>query len=237
MEPELAMEKACQMAEDGADIIDLGGVSTRPGHQEVSEEEELRRVMPVLEKLTANVMIPVSIDTWRARVAKEALESGANIINDQWALRTDPNLASVVADYKVPLILMHNGQDAKYRDVMDDMMSFLKKSIDMAREAGVPQGNIIVDPGIGFAKTYEQNLEVLRRLRELTLLGCPILLGTSRKSVIAKTLNLPVDQRIEGTGATVALGIASGVDIVRVHDVKEMTRVARMSDAIIRGII
>lgn len=230
-----AIEKACQMVEEGADIIDLGGVSTRPGHSQISEEEELKRVMPILEKLPAAVNVPVSIDTWRARVAKEALEAGVGIVNDQWALRGDHEFAGVVANYQTPIIIMHNGQDTNYGDILTDMTSFLRGGIEIALRAGITRENIIVDPGIGFAKTYEQNLEVLRRLRELTILGCPILLGTSRKSVIAKTLNLSVDQRVEGTGATVALGIVSGADIVRVHDVKEMVRVARMSDAIVRG--
>lgn len=235
-EPETALERALEMVADGADIIDLGSVSTRPGHTEVSEEEELRRLLPVLEKLLVNLKVPISIDTWRAVVAKEALKLGAHIINDQWALQGDPNLAEVVAAYQAPVILMHNGNDTKYRDIMIEVTGFLRQSINQAIQAGVLKDAIIIDPGIGFAKTYEQNLEVLRRLKELTILGCPILLGTSRKSVIAKTLNLPVDQRVEGTAATVALGIASGADLVRVHDVKEMTRVARMSDAVVRGL-
>ncbi|MEW6698006.1 MAG: dihydropteroate synthase [Bacillota bacterium] len=234
-EPAAALAYAQKMMEDGADIIDLGGISTRPGHAEVDEEEELRRVLPVLEKLVQNIPIPISVDTWRARVAREALEAGAHIINDQWALRGDPGLADVVAKYQAPLVIMHNGQQPHYRDMMLEITAFLRQGLEMALQAGLAKENIIIDPGIGFAKTYEQNLEVLRRLKELTVLGCPILLGTSRKSVIAKTLNLPVDQRAEGTGATVALGIACGADIVRVHDVKEMVRVARMSDAILRG--
>ena len=235
LDPAAAVEHALQIVEDGADIIDLGGISTRPGHIEVSIEEEQRRVLPVLDKLLQSVNVPISVDTWRAAVAREALERGAHIINDQWALRADQGLAQVVAEYQAPVMLMHNGQDTEYQDVMLELTAFLRRSIEIAQQAGITQENIIVDPGIGFAKTYEQNLEVLRRLKELTVLGCPILLGTSRKSVIAKTLHLPVDQRLEGTGATVALGIASGADIVRVHDVKEIVRVARMSDAILRG--
>ena len=235
LEPAAALEHALQMVEDGADIIDLGGISTRPGHSEVSVEEEQRRILPVLDKLVQGVKVPISIDTWRAAVAREALDRGAHIINDQWALRGDPELAQVVAQYQAPIMLMHNGQDTEYRDVMLELTAFLRQSMEMAQQAGIPRENIIVDPGIGFAKTYEQNLEVLRRLKELTVLGCPILLGTSRKSVIAKTLQLPVDQRLEGTAATVALGIAAGADIVRVHDVKEIVRVARMTDAILRG--
>ena len=234
-DPAAALEHAQRMVEDGADIIDLGGISTRPGHTEVSEDEEMRRVLPVLEKLAPSIPVPISVDTWRAGVARQALEAGAHIINDQWALRGDPDLAAVVAQYQVPVMLMHNGQGTHYRDLMTEITAFLREGIETAVRAGLARENIMIDPGIGFAKTYEQNLEVLRRLKELTVLGCPILLGTSRKSVIARTLNLPLDQRVEGTGATVALGIACGADIVRVHDVKEMVRVARMSDAILRG--
>lgn len=234
LEPEAALEQAYRMMEAGADIIDLGGVSTRPGYKEISEAEEIERILPVLKKLSAAIKVPISVDTWRAKVAKAVLEEGCHIINDQWALRGDPELAAVVASYQVPLILMHNGQSTAYRDMMTAITTFLRESMEMAITAGIAQKQLIIDPGIGFAKTYEQNLEVLRRLKELTVLGCPLLLGTSRKSVIAKTLNLPVDQRVEGTAATVALGIANGVDIVRVHDVKEIVRVARMSDAILR---
>ncbi|ABO48703.1 Dihydropteroate synthase [Desulforamulus reducens MI-1] len=236
MEVESALEHALRMMEEGADIIDLGGVSTRPGYSEVTEDEEKRRVVPVLEKLLQAVPVPISLDTWRAGVAKEALEAGVHIINDQWSLRGDPGLAAVVAKYQAPIIMMHNGYNTNYGDIMMEVLHFLRVGIDIAEESGISRQNIIVDPGIGFAKTYEQNLEVLRRMKELTVLGCPILLGTSRKSVIAKTLNLPVDQRVEGTGATVALGIACGADIVRVHDVKAMVRVAKMSDAILRGV-
>ncbi|WP_459907443.1 dihydropteroate synthase [Desulfotomaculum defluvii] len=234
MDVEAALEHAHKIVEEGADIIDLGGVSTRPGFQDITEDEEKRRILPVLEKILRSVTVPISVDTWRAGVAREVLETGAHIINDQWALRGDPALAEVVARYQAPIMLMHNGTSTSYQDMMIEILTFLRRGIDIAEEAGIPRANIIVDPGIGFAKTHEQNLEVLRRLKELTVLGCPILLGTSRKSVIAKTLNLPVDQRLEGTGATVALGIACGADIVRVHDVKEIARIARMSDAIVR---
>ncbi|MEG6520611.1 dihydropteroate synthase [Desulfotomaculum sp. 1211_IL3151] len=237
LEVEAALSHALTMEEEGADIIDLGGVSTRPGFSEISEDEEKRRIIPVLEKILPRVAVPISVDTWRASVAREVLEVGAHMINDQWALRGDPALAGVAAQYQVPIMLMHNGTSTDYHDLMLDIVSFLGRGIEMAEAAGIRRENIIVDPGIGFAKTHEQNLETLRRLKELTVLGCPILLGTSRKSVIAKTLNLPVDQRVEGTGATVALGIACGADIVRVHDVKEMVRVVRMSDAIVRGCV
>lgn len=233
-DPGAALERALQMVEEGADIIDVGGESTRPGHQPVPADEELRRVMPVLELLVREVPVPVSVDTTKAVVARRALEAGAHIINDQWALRADPEMARVVAEYGAPLIIMHNQRGTEYRDLMGDIVLFLEESIEMAERAGIPRERIIVDPGIGFGKTVEQNLEVIRRLRELDCLGRPVLLGTSRKSVIGKTLDLPVDQRVEGTAATVALGIANGADIVRVHDVKEMVRVARMTDAVVR---
>ncbi|MQL53289.1 dihydropteroate synthase [Desulfofundulus thermobenzoicus] len=233
-DPSRALEHARQMVEDGADIIDLGGESTRPGYTPIPVEEELRRVTPVLEKLAGEIPVPISVDTTKAEVARRAMEAGAHIINDQWALRADPEMAAVAARYDAPLILMHNQQGTEYRDLMGDMIRFFRESIAMAEEAGVCRDKIIIDPGIGFGKTLEQNLEVMFRLRELDCLGLPVLLGTSRKSLIAKTLNLPVDQRVEGTAATVAIGIAAGVDIVRVHDVKEMVRVARMTDAMVR---
>lgn len=229
-----ALEHAQQMVEDGADIIDLGGESTRPGYTPVPVAEELRRVIPVLEKLVERIPVPISVDTTKAEVARQALEIGAHIINDQWALRADSEIARVVAHYNAPVILMHNQQGTVYRDLMGDIIRFFRESMAMAEEAGLSREKIIIDPGIGFGKTVEQNLEVMSRLRELDCLGQPVLLGTSRKSMIGKTLNLPVDQRMEGTAATVAIGIASGVDIVRVHDVKEMVRVARMTDAMVR---
>ncbi|MBF7082761.1 dihydropteroate synthase [Desulfallas sp. Bu1-1] len=231
---ESALAHARRMEAEGADIIDLGGESTRPGHIPVSVEEELDRVIPVLRALVREIKLPVSVDTTKAQVARRALEEGAHIINDQWALRADPDMAALAAEYNVPLVLMHNQHGTDYRDLMGDMVQFFRESIDMAIRAGVARENIIIDPGIGFGKTVEQNLEALRRLRELDCLGLPVLLGTSRKSLIGKTLDLPPDQRVEGTGATVALGIANGVDIVRVHDVKEMVRVARMTDAVVR---
>jgi len=234
IDPSAAVAHARQMVADGADIIDLGGESTRPGYVPVAEEEELRRVMPVLEKLVGEVPVPISIDTTKAGVARRALEAGAHIINDQWALRADPAMAAVAAEFNAPVVLMHNRQGTEYRDMMGEMIDFFRESIAMAEKAGLSRDQIIIDPGIGFGKTLEQNLEVMRRLRELDCLGLPVLLGTSRKSLIAGTLNLPPDERVEGTAATVAVGIAAGVDIVRVHDVKEMARVARMTDAMVR---
>lgn len=232
--PDKAVAQARRMEAEGADIIDLGGESTRPGHTPVSVEEELDRVLPVLRALLHEVSLPISIDTTKAVVARRALEEGAHIVNDQWALRADAGIAPLVAEYGVPLVLMHNQRGTRYRDLMGDMVRYFEESINMALEAGVARENIIIDPGIGFGKTVEQNIETMRRLRELDCLGLPVLLGTSRKSMIGKTLDLPPDQRVEGTGATVALGIVNGVDIVRVHDVREMVRVARMTDAMVR---
>ncbi|KAF1085807.1 Dihydropteroate synthase [Sporotomaculum syntrophicum] len=230
-----AIAQARRMVDEGADIIDLGGESTRPGYTPVSTEEELDRVIPVLKVLVRELNVPISVDTTKALVARRALEVGAHIINDQWALRADPGMASVLAEYQVPVVLMHNQQNTIYRDLMGDMVQFFQESISKAEQSGIPRENIIIDPGIGLGKTSEQNLEVLRRLQELDCLGLPVLLGTSRKSMIGKVLGLPLDQRVEGTAATVALGIASGTDIVRVHDVKEMVRVARMTDAVVRN--
>jgi dihydropteroate synthase len=248
---EEAVAQAIRFVEEGADILDIGGESTRPGSQPISEEEELSRVMPVLRRLVKEVDVPISIDTYKARVAREAIEAGASMVNDVWGLRMDPDMAKVVAEYNVPVVVMHNRSHPKnavqearlggryvgveYQDLMADIVRELEYSIGIALDAGVDFEKIIVDPGIGFGKTVEQNLEILRRLGELKVLGRPILLGTSRKSVIGYVLNLPPNERVEGTAATVALGIAAGADIVRVHDVKAMARVAKMADAIVRG--
>ena len=248
---EEAVAQAIRFVEEGADILDIGGESTRPGSQPISEEEELSRVMPVLKRLVKEVDVPISIDTYKARVAREAIEAGASMVNDVWGLRMDPDMAKVIAEYNVPVVVMHNRSNPKnavqearlggryvgieYQDLMADIVRELEYSIGLALDAGVDFEKIIVDPGIGFGKTVEQNLEILRRLGELKVLGRPILLGTSRKSVIGYVLNLPPNERVEGTAATVALGIAAGADIVRVHDVKAMARVAKMADAIVRG--
>ncbi|MGQ9824046.1 MAG: dihydropteroate synthase [Desulfotomaculales bacterium] len=241
-EPERAVERALQMVEEGADIIDIGGESTRPGvlppepgYDPVPAEEELRRILPVLERLLLKkIPVPVSVDTTKAEVARRALEAGAHLINDQRALRGDPAMAEVTAAYGVPVILMHNRRGTDYTDMMGEIIGYFRESMEIAERAGVDREKIIIDPGFGFGKTVEQNLEVLRRLGELACLGRPVLVGTSRKSMIGKTLNLPPDQRVEGTAATVALAVAGGADIVRVHDVKEMVRVVRMADAVVR---
>ncbi len=232
----LAVERARQMVEDGADIVDIGGESTRPGYRAIPPEEELGRLLPVLNRLVNELPVPISIDTYKADVAREALELGVQIVNDQWSFRADPKMAKTVAEYDVPVIFMHNQKGTEYKNLMGDMTEFFRGSIQLAEDAGVNTDGIILDPGFGFGKTPEQNLIATKRMTELRTLGKSILLGPSRKSTIGKVLGLPVDDRIEGTAALVALGIAYGADIVRVHDVKEMVRVVRMSDALVRGI-
>ncbi|WP_332697288.1 dihydropteroate synthase [Halalkalibacter lacteus] len=232
-EVERAVERAKQLVEDGADIIDIGGESTRPGATMVDEAEEIRRVVPIIEKVAKEISVPISIDTYKPEVAKQAIEAGAEIINDVWGAKWDKRMARVAADYNVPIILMHNRVDPTYNDLMQDVILDLEESISICLDAGVPKEQIILDPGIGFAKTHEENLEVMRHLDQITGMGYPVLLGTSRKSLIAKTLQLPVDERVEGTGATVCYGIMKGCHIMRVHDVKEMFRMAKMMDALI----
>jgi dihydropteroate synthase len=244
------LAQARNFVEHGADILDIGGESTRPGAQSVSADEELRRVLPVISALTANLDTILSIDTYKASVAEAAIQQGAQIINDVWGFRADPDLAGVAAKYQTPVILMHNRSSwanaeikerlggryvgIPYDNLMEDVKRELLESVNIARSAGIPDDQIIIDPGIGFGKSVEQNLELVDRLGEFRALGYPVLLGPSRKSFIGFTLNLPPDQRLEGTAAAVAIGIARGADIVRVHDVPFMTRLVRMSDAIIR---
>lgn len=229
-----ALSQAAKMAEEGADIIDVGGESTRPGHVPVSPEEELDRALPIIKKLKQQLDLPVSIDTYKAPVAREALEAGVDMVNDIWGLKADPDIAQLVSSFQVPICLMHNRNNTHYKDLINDLINELRESIETASQAGIPPGNIVIDPGIGFGKDLEGNLIIMNRLEELQVLGYPILLGTSRKSMIGKILNVPVEDRIEGTAATVTLGIAKGTDIIRVHDVKEMKRVAVMTDAMVR---
>jgi len=235
----------------GADILDIGGESTRPGSQPVDAEEELRRVLPAIRSIAAELpQALISVDTYKASVADEALKAGARLVNDVWALRGDPALAAVVARRGAAVILMHNRskpasievrerlgnayQAAEYGDLLEDVKRDLMESVAIARNAGIPDERIILDPGVGFGKTVEQNLELINRLGEIRALGFPVLLGPSRKSFIGYTLNLPPDQRLEGTAAAVAVGIARGADIIRVHDVEYMLRMARMTDALVR---
>lgn len=232
-EIEAAIHHAKEMIAQGADMIDIGGESTRPGATPVSVEEEIARVIPIIKAVRAAVDVPISIDTYKAPVAKQALEAGADIINDIWGAKKDPEIAAVAAQHEAPIILMHNRKDRLYHDLMADIVRDLQESIAIAHRAGVSDDKIILDPGIGFVKTYEQNLGVMRELDTITGLGYPVLLGTSRKSLIAKTLDLPPNDRVEGTGATVCLGIERGCQMIRVHDVKQMARMAKMMDAML----
>ena len=234
---EAAVAQAKRMVTEGADIIDVGGESTRPGTEPKSVDDvddELRLVIPVIERLASELTVPVSIDSYKSAMASRAVKAGAAMINDIWGLKRDPKIARVAAEAGVPIILMSNQRDAPCHDIMAKVTYDLERSISLAIKSGIAEPNIIIDPGIGFGKTLEQNLEIIHRLAELKSLGRPILLGTSRKSVIGLVLDLPADQRLEGTAATIAIGIANGADMVRVHDVKPTMRVCRMSDAIIR---
>ena len=243
-----ALAQARSFVEAGVDILDVGGESTRPGSAEVSVREEMDRVIPVVKRLAAELSTPISVDSYKLLVVQEALEAGASMINDVWGLRRTEGLGSLAAAYDVPIVLMHNRrgdtirtdlgghfQQVQYRDLMGEIVQGLRESVEMALAANVQWQNVIVDPGIGFGKTPEQNLVLMRRMRELTSLGRPILMGTSRKSVIGVALGAPMEERLEGTAATVAVSICNGADIVRVHDVREMVRIARMTDAIVRA--
>ena len=229
------VEQGSRFAAEGADFLDVGAESTRPGSRPISPERELALLRPALAALAARVNIPISVDTYKSPVAREAVKAGAAIINDVWGLKYDPEIAAVAAETGMPLILMHNQEGREYQDLLPDIFDSLRRSVAQAMAAGVARENIILDPGIGFGKTAEHNLEIMRRLAEFRELGFPLLMGTSRKSTIGLVLDLPVEERLEGTAATVALSVAGGADIVRVHDVKEMARVGRMSDAIVRG--
>ena len=230
-----AIAQADRLVADGADILDIGAESTRPSYNEISAEEEWARLEPVIRLLVPRVKVPISIDTYKAVVAEKALQAGANIINDIWGLQRDPDIAKVAGEYQAPVVVMHNQTGTNYQCLMGDIIDFLRKSIEIAEEHGLSGDQIIVDPGIGFGKTTEQNLEVMCRLSEFKTLGQPILLGASRKSMIGNTLNLPVNERLEGTIATSVIAAQAGVDIVRVHDVKENKRAVSMADAILRN--
>lgn len=232
---EQAVNRARQLVADGADIIDVGGESTRPGYTPVSPEEELRRVIPVIRELSQTIDVPISIDTTKAVVARQAVEAGARLINDVWGFKKDPDMARTAAELDVPVILMHNREVARYDSLLDEICHDLMECVAIARRAGVKEERIILDPGIGFGKTHQHNLIVMNHLERIVELGFPVLLGTSRKSLVGRTLDLPVEERVEGTGATVTLGIAKGCRMVRVHDVKEMVRVCRMTDAMVNA--
>jgi dihydropteroate synthase len=236
MSADKAVDQARQMEQDGTDLIDIGGESTRPetwSGPGLPDEEELSRVLPVIERVAKAVKVPISIDSYKSEVARRAIDAGASLVNDVWGLMRDARMAGLVAKAGVAVVLMHNKPGGGYDDVIKDIAGALRESIAVARSAGIRDERIILDPGIGFGKTREQNLEIIRRLPELGQLGFALLVGPSRKSFIGKTLNLGVEDRLEGTAAAVALSIAGGADIVRVHDVKAMVRVARMADAIV----
>lgn len=240
---EAAVAQARRMVEAGADLLDVGAESTRPGAAEVPVEEELRRLVPAVERLVREVAVPISVDTYKPAVARAALAAGAHIVNDVAGLQGDPEMAAIAAEHGAPVVAMHMQGTPRtmqinptYREVVGEVAAYLARSVEIAVRAGVPRSQVIVDPGIGFGKTLEHNLEILRRLGELKALGQPLLVGTSRKAFIGRILGgLPPTERVEGTAATVALAIAGGADVVRVHDVAQIVRVARVADAIVRG--
>lgn len=229
-----AVDQANFMVAEGADIIDIGGESTRPGAMKVDIEEELKRVIPIIEAVSASVSVPISIDTYKSVVARKALAAGAHILNDIWGLKEDPEMGRVAQQFNSPIILMHNRKTTQYNDFIPDVIADLQDSIRLAEQAGIIKEQIILDPGIGFAKTMDHNIQLMSHLDRISELGFPVVLGTSRKSFIQRTLALPADDVVEGTAATVVLGIAQGCDIMRVHDVQAISRIARMTDAITR---
>jgi len=238
-----AIEHALRLIEDGADILDIGGESTRPGSDPVSLEEEIRRTIPVIQAVSKETNIPISIDTYKSEVARHALDAGASIVNDISGLRFDPDMPKVVSEYKAPVIIMHikgrpkDMQDnPQYEALIPEIMDYLRISIRLANKFGIPDDKIIIDPGIGFGKTFEHNLEIIKNFKEFTILGKPVAVGVSRKAFIGKILgDVPPSERLEGTAAAVAISIFNGANIIRVHDVKEMSRVAKASDAIKKG--
>jgi len=234
---EAAVAQGRRFEEEGADILDVGGESTRPGFEPISVDEEMELVLPVVERLVRETSLPVSIDSYKVAVAERAVrEAGAHMINDIWGFRHDgERMAMLAAETGLPAVVMHNQRGRPFHDVIGDLLAGFRESLRIAREAGIPEERLIIDPGFGFGWDENQNLEMLRRLGELRAIGRPILIGTSRKSTIGAVLDLPVEERLEGTAATVAIAIANGADIVRVHDVKAMIRVVRMTDAIVRG--
>jgi dihydropteroate synthase len=245
---ESGLSQARRLVDEGADILDIGGESTRPGYTPVDIQEEIKRVIPTILQIKPHIQVPISIDSSKYEVVRQALEAGAAIINDQWGLKSEPRLAELAANYRVPIVLMSNQRDkggydsvnkrdtGYYADSIAEVLSTLRQSINTAISAGVPSENIIVDPGLGFGKTWQFDLEIIRRLDELKDLNKPILIGPSRKSFIKMILNVPLSDRVEGTAAAVSIGIIKGADLVRVHDVKSIARVCRVTDAIVRGL-
>ncbi len=233
---EAAVGLARRMVEDGADILDVGGASSRPGHADISPEEESARVVPVIRAVAAALpSTAISVDTTSPAVAADALDAGAHVLNDVWGVADDPAMVRLAAERGVPIVLMHNRGEARYRNLVAEVVADLQRALDRALDAGVPWDHLLVDPGFGFGKTPDHNLALLADLDAIRVLGRPVLLGTSRKSTLGKVLDLPADQRVEATLATTALAVAAGVDVVRVHDVRENVRAARVADAILRG--
>lgn len=230
-----ALFRAEEMIKEGADIIDVGGESTRPGYEQITTEEEIERVVPIIERIKKRFDIPVSLDTYKADVAKAGMEAGADLINDIWGLKADENMAKIIAAADIPCCLMHNRKETVYGEYIKDVLSDLEESLILARKAGITNDKILLDPGIGFAKTYEQNLELLNKLEILHSFGYPILLGTSRKSVIGLTLNLPAEERVSGTLATTVMAVMKGCSFVRVHDIKENVQAIKMTEAILHA--
>lgn len=228
-----ALFRVEQMQQEGMDILDIGGESTRPGYTHILEEEETERVIPVIEAVKKRFDIPISLDTYKSQVAEAGLRAGADMINDIQGLKADEQMAGVIAHAKVPCVLMHNRQEAIYEDLTGEVLGDLKESLALAEQAGIESGNIILDPGIGFGKTREHNLQIINELEQFSSLGFPILLGASRKSVIGLTLNLPAGERLEGTLVTTVFAVLKGCAFVRVHDVKENVRAIRMAEAIL----
>ncbi len=229
-----ALYHAKEMAENGVDIFDVGGESTRPGHVQISDEEEIARVVPVIEKLKAEFDIPISVDTYKSKVAEASLLAGADLINDIWGLKYDADMAGVIAKYQAACCLMHNRDNTEYQNFIEDVLDDLRETVRIAKEAGIADDKIMLDPGIGFGKTYEMNLEMMKHVDVLQQLGYPVLLGTSRKSMIGLTLDLPADEREEGTLATTVMGMMKGCSFVRVHDVRTNYRAIKMTEAILR---
>ena len=235
IDKDVAVKRALQMIEEGADIIDIGGESTRPGFTPVSADEQIERVVPVIEEIKKNIDIPISVDTYDAKVAKAALEAGCDIVNDIWGLKKDPEMAKVIAEYDAFCVLMHNRNNPDYINFRKDLLSDFGEILDIANAAGINKDKIILDPGAGFGKTREQNLVAINHMDDLKVLGYPLLLGTSRKSVIGLTLDLPVDERLEGTLATTVMACMKGINFVRVHDIKENVRAIKMTEAILNS--
>lgn len=232
---DLALKHVEDMIKKGAHILDIGGESTRPGHTQITDEEEIARIVPVIRAIKASYDIPVSVDTYKSKVAEAAILAGADLINDIWGLKYDRTMAEVIAKYNKPCCLMHNRRDMDYQNFMEDVKSDLRESVELAKKAGISEDKIILDPGVGFAKTYEQNLEIIAKLDELKELDCPILLGTSRKSVIGLTLDLPVEERLEGTLVTTVMAVECGCAFVRVHDVQANVRAVLMTEKILQS--